>query len=110
PEKSLLRRRACRGHSERYPTPYRTFLARPGIAEASRKCLRRSLAIACRADRGQGLAPSRQGFHPSALVVGQLRREPQEHRCCLAKARERGRTSPWPARNPAVHNIDNKPR
>src|SRR4029077_3591006 len=99
----------CRGHSKQCPTPYRTFLARLGIAEASRKCLRLPLAIECCADRGQGFAPSRQHFHPNALVVGRLRREHQERRCCLAKAPERGRTRLWQARNPAVPSIDNKP-
>src|SRR5258708_8801103 len=109
PDKFLLRTRACRGHSEQCPTTYRRFLAQPGIAEDSRKSLRPRLAIQCCADRAQGFAPSSQRFHPSALVVVRLGREHQGHRCCPAKAPERGRTSLWQARSPAAPSIDNKP-
>src|SRR6266849_173011 len=90
PDKFLLRTRRCRGHSEQCPTTYRTFLAQPGIAEATRKSLRRSPAIECCADRAQEFAPSRQRFYPTALVVGRLRREQQGLRCCPAKVPGRG--------------------
>src|SRR5262249_56186757 len=82
--KFLLWTRAFRGHSEQCPTPYRRFLVQPGIAEASRKFVRRSLAIECCVDRAQGFAPSRRHFHSSALVVGRLGREQQGRRCCRA--------------------------
>src|SRR5207247_9861927 len=81
PDKSLLRTRRCWGHSEQGPTPYRTFLARPGIAEATRKSLRRSPAIEYCADRAQELAPSRQRFDTSVLVVDLSGRETQGLRC-----------------------------
>src|ERR1700736_6139202 len=109
PDKFLLRTRRCRGHSEQCPTLYRTFLAQPGIAEASSKSLPSRLAIECCADRVQGFAPSRQRFDPSALVVVRLGREQQGHRCCPAQGPGRGRTSLWQARNPAAPSIDNKP-
>src|SRR5437899_2886899 len=109
PDKFLLWTRRCRAHSEQCPTTYRRFLVQPGIAEASRKSLRPRLAIQRCVDRAQGFAPSRQRFHPSALVVVRLGREHQGHRCCLAKAPGRGRTSLWRARNPAAPSIDNKP-
>src|SRR5438046_3730841 len=108
-DKFLLRTRGRRGHSAECPTSYRTFLAQPGIAEASRKSLRPSLATACCADRGQEFAPSRQRFDPSVLVVVRSGREPQEHRCFPAQVPERGRTSLWQVRNPAAPSIDNKP-
>src|SRR5262249_27920124 len=101
--------RRCRNYSEQCPTTYRRFLAQPGIAEASRKFLRRSQALRCCVDRAQGFAPSRQRFHPSSLVVERLEREPQGFRCCSAKALGHGRTSLWQARNPAAPNIGNKP-
>src|SRR5438128_1683884 len=109
PDKFLLWTRRCWGHSEQCPTTYRRFLARPGIAEDSRKSLRPRLAIQCCVDRAQEFAPSRQRFHPSALVVVRLGREHQGHRCCLAKAPGRDRTSLWQARNLAAPSIDNKP-
>src|SRR6266705_1297433 len=109
PDKFLLRTRRCRGRSEQCPTPDRTFLAPPGIAEASRKSLRPRLAIECCADRAQGFAPSRQRFDPTVLVVVRSGREQQGHRCYPAKAPGRGRTSLWQARNPAAASIDNKP-
>src|ERR1700736_1269 len=109
PDKFLLRTRRCRGHSEQCPTTYRTFLARPGIAEASSKSVRPSLAIACCADRAQEFAPSRQRFYPTVLVVVRLGREQQGLRCCPAKVPGRGRMSLCQARNPAAPSIDNKP-
>src|SRR5439155_9613412 len=108
-DKFLLRTRGRRGHSAECPTSYRTFLAQPGIAEASRKSLRPSLTTACCADRGQEFAPSRQRFDPTVLVVVRLGREQQEHRCFPAQVPERGRTSLWQVRNPAAPSIDNKP-
>src|ERR1700694_422043 len=109
PDKFLLRTRRFPGHSEQCPTPYRTFLAQPGIAEASRKSVRPSLAIACCADRAQEFAPSRQRFYPTVLVVVRLGREQQGFRCCPAKVSRRGRMSLWQARNPAAPSIDSKP-
>src|SRR5205807_10063813 len=109
PDKFLLRTRACRGHSEQCPTTYRRFLAQPGIAEASSKSVRPSPAIECCVDRAQEFAPSRQRFYPTVLVVVRLGREHQGLRCCPAKARGRGRTSLWQARNPAAPSIDSKP-
>src|SRR6266478_3301218 len=109
PDKFLLRTRRHRDHWEQCPIPYRTFLARPGTAEASRKSLLPWLASECCADRAPEFAPSRQRFHPSALVVGRLGREQQGHRCCLAKAPGPGRRSLWHPRNPAAPSIDNKP-
>src|SRR5262249_30492428 len=109
PDKFWLHPRACRGHWEQGPTTYRRFLAQPGIAEASRKSLRRSLAIECCVDRAQGFAPSRQRFHPSALVVWRLGREQQGHRCCPALAPGGGQTLLWQGRNPAAPNIGNRP-
>src|SRR5437870_2579768 len=109
PDKLLLRTRRCRGHSEQCPTPDRTFLARPGIAEAPSKSVRPSPATECCVDRAQEFAPSRQRFYPTVLVVVRLGREHQGLRCCPAKARGRGRTSLWQARNPAAPSIDNKP-
>src|SRR5260370_440152 len=109
PDKFLLRARRCRDHSAECPTPDRTFLAQPGIADASSKSVRPSLAIACCADRAQEFAPSRQRFYPTVLVVVRLGREQQGFRYCPAKVPGRDRTSLWQAHNPAAPSIDNKP-
>src|SRR5260370_35096522 len=85
PDKFLLRTRRCRDHSAECPTPDRTFLAQPGIAAAWRKSVRPSLAIECCADRVQEIAPSRQRFYPTVLVVVRLGRDQQGLLCSPAK-------------------------
>src|SRR5947208_16948430 len=73
-DKFLLRTRGRRGHPAECPTFYRTFLAQPGLAEASRKSLPPSLTTASCADRGQEFAPSRQRCGPTVLLLLRLGR------------------------------------
>src|SRR4030095_6158520 len=63
------------------PTLDGRALALLGIVEVPRKSMRPSQVTPCSADRGRGLAPSRQRFDPSVHPVGYLRRDPLGHRC-----------------------------
>src|SRR5512132_4421362 len=85
--------------------PFFRIIADKGIA----RWLGLLESVSCCVDRAQGFAPSRQRFHPSALVVVRLGREQRGHRCYPAPVPGRGQTSLWQIRNPAAPSIDNKP-